>query len=503
MGTAQQLLKVFKTTNASGRDKIADFCPHAGVVADTSELYDENVRRMLAARLRTAAWILTFAVAASLLRNLATGLPLEVATTWARSIHAALLAIEVSTLVILSTRCPTCLIRLRVLELLIFGAPCLFLAYFQHLRVCEMQFATTAEAATVAVESLIPWLLLMQVYGLAIPNRSWRAALVISGFGLFPLLTLANAAQESEFVRDALFGERRFSAYVIWTVVAIFTADYGSWRMGRLRREAYDESEVQAAASLTHPHTISIFDYGSTENGTFYYVMEYLPGLSLDDIVERYGPMSPARVVTMMEQVCSALTEAHNAGLIHRDIKPANILAAERGGLLDYAKLLDFGLVKTVDNDASSMKLTMEGTVVGSPLFAPPETIEAGELDARSDIYSIGATVFFLATGVPVFDGENPLKVFFAHANQAPRDPRSIRPQIPEDLSELILRCLSKDPQDRYQSAEELRKAFRACQCFGEWTQEAAQEWWSSKSDDDWLVADSQQFAETLVVGSD
>ena len=181
------------------------------------------------------------------------------------------------------------------------------------------------------------------------------------------------------------------------------------------------EREVRATAKLSHWNTVEIFDYGSTDDGTFYYVMEYLPGLSLAELVERHGPLPAARAIHLLEQTCEALSEAHGLGLIHRDIKPGNIFAAQRGGIHDVAKLLDFGLAKPILAPQAS-HLTIEGTITGSPLFMSPEQASGDrEPDARSDIYSFGAVAYYLLTGRPPFDDKNTLKVLMAHVHDGGR----------------------------------------------------------------------------------
>ena len=163
------------------------------------------------------------------------------------------------------------------------------------------------------------------------------------------------------------------------------------------------EREVRLTARLSHPNTVEVYDYGRTEDGTYYYVMEHLKGLSLDEFVNRHGPLSPGRVVYLLRQVCGALREAHAAGLIHRDIKPSNIFAARPGGLGDVAKLLDFGLVlpAAILGEAT---LTGERQIVGTPHYMSPEQAKGGhKLDGRSDIYSLGAVAYYLLTGRPPF----------------------------------------------------------------------------------------------------
>src|SRR5262249_16044357 len=158
--------------------------------------------------------------------------------------------------------------------------------------------------------------------------------------------------------------------------------------------------EVQATATLTHWNTIEVFDYGRSDDGTFYYVMEYLQGMNLEDIVEKHGLLPPERVIHLLRQVCQPLREAHGIGLIHRAIKPSNIFACERGKVYDVSKLLDFGLVKSSGIESDSVRLTREGAFAGSPAFMSPEQAAGhSHLDARSDIYNVGAVAYFLLTG--------------------------------------------------------------------------------------------------------
>jgi serine/threonine-protein kinase len=241
------------------------------------------------------------------------------------------------------------------------------------------------------------------------------------------------------------------------------------------------EREVRATSRLSHWNTIEIFDYGRTADGTFYYVMEYLPGLSIADLVERHGPLPPERVVYLLQQTCDALGEAHSLGLIHRDIKPGNIFAAQRGGHYDVAKLLDFGLAKPMFSTTESVQLTGEGSITGSPLFMPPEQATGeGEPDARSDIYSLGAVAYCMLTGRPPFAGDNAVRIMIAHASQDVKPPSAYRPDIPADLEAIVLRCLAKHPADRFQDTAELSAALAACQCAGRWTRTHAAEWWAA-----------------------
>jgi len=238
------------------------------------------------------------------------------------------------------------------------------------------------------------------------------------------------------------------------------------------------EREVQSAAMLSHPSTIEIFDYGHTDDGTFYYVMEYLPGLSVSDLIHKTGPMDPARVVFLMRQVSGALAEAHRYGLVHRDLKPANILVAILGGKCDVSKVLDFGLVKlTATPDAP--QLTADYTVSGTPQYMSPEqATSTSDVDGRADIYSLGAIMYTMLTGRPPFLGTNPTELMIAHARDPVVPPSHLRPEIPADLEAVVLRCLAKKPDDRFPDARSLASDLAACACANDWDDGKAEQWW-------------------------
>jgi serine/threonine-protein kinase len=231
------------------------------------------------------------------------------------------------------------------------------------------------------------------------------------------------------------------------------------------------EREVQATATLTHPNTVQVYDYGHTEDGTFYYVMEYLPGLTLEALVNQAGPLPPARAIHFLRQVCGALAEAHAGGLIHRDVKPGNVMICERGGTPDVAKLLDFGLVLPPTGDVKSDRVTQDGTVAGTPAYLSPEQAGGQEaVEARSDIYSVGALAYFLLTGRPPFAGRTGMKLIAAHLYEVPDPLSRHRPDVPADLEAVILRCLAKDPNARFPDALSLRAALSSCAAAAQWT---------------------------------
>lgn len=509
------------------------FCPVGGIHGDTSQEFGNQVRCLLAGRLLTASLVMLGGFAAFFVRNLFVDIPEK---SGLMVPHLGVVALLGGIAALLYYRRDLSMTQLRIVEGFAFGAPALFFAWMQYFRVlhCPANLAPQSAYAYPA-ETVLPWLILVQIYGFFIPNTGKRAMAVILAMAIAPFVGVWLSAGHCPYVTAVLL-EGRLSAMVLWMGIGTVISIFGAHRYGTLRREAFEakrfgvytlreklgaggmgdvyiaqhqllkrrcaiklinaekagdeaaiarfKSEVQAAAGLTHPNTIEIYDYGITNDGTFYYAMEYLPGLNLQELVERYGPMPPERVVHLLTQVCSALSDAHAHNLIHRDIKPGNIFAAERGGLYDFAKLLDFGLVKSINPDDLSVKVTNDGAVVGSPLFAAPEAAVDGRPDERSDIYSLGATAYFLLSGRPVFPGENALKVLFAHTRDEPPALSDFMPDVPRDLEAIVMRCLAKNPEDRYASADELREALERVELSEKWSADRAKAWWSSAPTD-------------------
>jgi serine/threonine-protein kinase len=384
--------------------------------------------------------------------------------------------------------------------------------------------------------------ILILTYGLYVPKSWRRAAVVVGPLALLPFATLLalivqdpvamqwvwQGSQMSQIPRIQLF---LFDAMILLMLAAGST--FGARTLSRLRRQVAEarqlgqyrckrrlgaggmgevylaehqllkrpcalklirpadatdptalerfEREVRLTATLSHPNTVEIYDYGRAEDGTYYYVMEYLPGLSLAELVERYGPLPPGRVVYLLRQVCGALREAHAAGLIHRDIKPSNIIAARRGGMDDVAKLLDFGLVRP-SATVSAAHVSAEGQILGTPLFMSPEQATRGrELDERTDIYSLGAVAYYLLTGRPPFEGTDGIAVLIAHARDPVAPPSQVRPGIPDDLERIVLRCLAKHAADRFPDAGWLERALGECACVEDWDQYRAADWWQKR----------------------
>ena len=240
------------------------------------------------------------------------------------------------------------------------------------------------------------------------------------------------------------------------------------------------EREVQLSANLTHPNTITVYDFGRAADAhTFYYAMEYLEGMDLQKLVDRYGPLPPDRACYILVQVCGSLGEAHRAGILHRDVKPSNIFLTERGGLYDFVKVLDFGLAKDLgpEDDAS---LTRAGQVFGTPLYIAPELARnEGSVAGSADLYSLGCVAYFMLTGSPPFEGSSPYDVVSKHMNEEPRPPSEVASQtIPAALDALILRCLAKKPEDRFEDMAALAEAIEGVAFDPPWSSERARDWW-------------------------
>ena len=242
------------------------------------------------------------------------------------------------------------------------------------------------------------------------------------------------------------------------------------------------EREVQLTSQLNHPNTIAIYDYGRTPEGVFYYAMELLEGINLDDLVKQFGPLPESRVVYLLKQIAGSLSEAHGLSVIHRDVKPANIFLTHRGGVYDFIKLLDFGLVKVIDGREQA-SLTSANAMAGTPMYLSPEGINTPDkVDARSDLYAFGAVAFYLLTGTTVFDGSSIIEICMKHTREQPETPSArLGKSVSEDLERMIMQCLEKDPAKRPQSASELIQKLSECESDGKWTMQDASEWWKQK----------------------
>jgi len=245
------------------------------------------------------------------------------------------------------------------------------------------------------------------------------------------------------------------------------------------------EREAAATAALRSPHTVEIYDFGVTEDMVFYYVMEMLQGVDLQELVRRFGPQSEARVIHLLLQVCESLDEAHTAELVHRDIKPGNISICRLGPRTDVVKVLDFGLVAPSDLDRQASADTAPGGVAGTPAYMAPEALRAGAVDPRADLYGLGCVGYWLLTGRTVFDADSVADQVAAHLRQAPSPPSAILGAIVDPtLESTLMSCLSKEPDGRPQSAAAMARSLSASTLAGTWTRTDAAAWWEANLDD-------------------
>jgi serine/threonine-protein kinase len=450
-----------------------------------------------------------------------------------RNVAIIRLLILAVALAILSTRLTFSQTFLRSVEYSLFAALTLLWIFSRYDSILlGAHVGNVTEMLLDGRTSMIGLFLLMVVHGIFIPHRWHETARVVMTMALAPALVfvLFEAYHPELMTRvSELMSWRYMSTNTLIVLVGAVMATYASYVLNNLRKEIHDakrygqyqlvrklgsggmgdvflaehvlmkrpcalklirssaaaepralarfEREVKTTASLTHPHTIEIFDYGHTDDGTFYYVMEYLPGLGLDQLLAEYGPLPPGRAIYLLRQVCSALAEAHATGLIHRDLKPGNLYISERGGLCDFVKVLDFGLVKQIQ-EPSAARLTADHVVSGTPHYmAPEQALGAQELDARADLYALGAIAYHMLCGQPPFPGENPMAVMIAHAREAIPPLSSHRTDIPDDLQQIVLRCLAKSPADRYADAKVLEQALADCDAACEWNSQKAAVW--------------------------
>ncbi len=336
-----------------------------------------------------------------------------------------------------------------------------------------------------------------------IGDMAYPATLVSAAFWAIAVSMAAAFSQTIYGLRKAVNDIQRLGQYTLEKKLGeggmgvVYRASHGMLRRptaiklllpDRAGKDALTrfEREVRRTAMLTHPNTVTVFDYGRTLDGVFYYAMELLEGASLDEIVEVDGPQPEERVIHLLEQAAGSLAEAHDAGLIHRDVKPGNIMVVDRGGISDLVKVVDFGLVKDVGPEArggatSEAALTNANAITGTPLYIAPETVTAPDtVDARTDLYALGAVGYWLLTGTHVFGGKSILEVCAHHLHSVPDAPSArLGAPVAADLEAVLLACLAKRPEDRPASAHVLRERLRACAAAGRWTNARAAEWWA------------------------
>jgi len=243
------------------------------------------------------------------------------------------------------------------------------------------------------------------------------------------------------------------------------------------------EREAQATAALGSPYTIRLFDFGMTDEGTFYYVMELLTGRDLESLVREFGPLPAERALYLLRQACHSLADAHSRGIVHRDVKPANIYVCRMGLDYDFVKVLDFGLVKVRDRSIPGQTLlTAEHATTGTPAYMAPEVILGeADVDRRADVYALGCVAYYMLTGQLVFEADTPMKMLVQHVQSAPIPPsQRTELEIPRELDELVLACLQKNPNNRPQDAQELFELSSRCGTSDAWTTAAAKTWWQT-----------------------
>jgi serine/threonine-protein kinase len=425
--------------------------------------------------------------------------------------------------------------QLLIVEFLLFGLTAVLMGAGEYLASLEhLHHGDVAGVTALMKNGVFRIVMLMIIYGMFIPNDVQTTAKVVLSMALVQLIVLALVIEHTSAasIADRLRTLEQSGMTILFLMIGAALATYGSFLLNGLRAELHKarslgqyrlirkigeggmgevylaehqmlkrpcalklikpeagadpvtlarfEREVQAASQLAHPNSIEIFDYGHGDDGTFFYVMEYLQGMSLVDLVRTSGPLTAGRAIYLFRQICAALAEAHAKGLVHRDLKPANIFVAVRGGDADVAKVLDFGLVKLM-RDPASAAITSDMTVSGTPAFMAPEQAQGDRsLDARADIYALGALLYFTLTGRPPFQGENAFAVMVAHARDPVVPPSTIEPKVPNDLESVILRCLEKRPQDRYPTVRALGEALASCSSASEWGANRAESWWAS-----------------------
>lgn len=542
-------VKSIQTKGTRDQKSRAELPRHVALVQGSAPSLSHEANAVLRDRLRVTSIILSVGFATLFLQRLI--FPSMSLVAEPILIYSNLAVILVTAFVghRLCAKCPHILRHLRFAEILVFGSMAFFFSVITY------HLLETAAEYRYAPPISGPWTLLIFTYALLIPNNWQRAAVVVSCMAILPISVLLIwrwttpdvtrvYATEMDFygmlgnsatimalvstlaiwgvklirsLRRAAFEARQLGQYQLKRPLGaggmgqVFLAEHLMLKRpcaiklirpemaGNPETLARFEREVQSMARLTHWNTVEVFDYGRADDGTFYYVMEYLPGMNLDQLVRQFGPMPPARVVHLLMQTCDALEEAHTKELIHRDIKPANIFAARRGGRWDVAKLLDFGLVRS-SRTTTDIELTQQGDISGSPLYMSPEQALGENLDVRTDIYSLGAVAYFLLTGRPPFEDSNPLRVIMAHARDVAVAPNAHGVDISEKLQDIVMQCLAKKRDDRFASAQELHDALGCCTDIGTWTQADAVAWWQtygcpSKKQLDAEVFDDKQVA--------
>ncbi|MEL7498393.1 MAG: protein kinase [Planctomycetota bacterium] len=495
--------------------------PHVGLQRGTKPRFDDETRDLLRRRLFAAAVAIISILGIAFVGNLILG---NYELWWLRTLFLAAMGWSVFQL----TRNDIPLGQLRLYEVIVFGIFFLQLLLMMTTRLSS--YAALEDVGSVAAVRfgyLAAFSILILAYGIFVPNDWKRGSAVIIPMALLPYLVFWIISAMDAPVRSA-FDSIAYTSPIPITAMAAAVAIYGTHTINAVRKQAFQarqfgqyrlgrllgkggmgqvfeaehlllkrpcaiklirpenesdekaivsfEREVKATAKLTHWNTVEIFDYGRTDDGTFYYVMELLRGMSLHELVTQIGPVGNDRAIYLMQQLCDALDEAHDVGLIHRDLKPANLFVSRLGKQFDVVKLLDFGLVKLHRHGESDA--SQSSSFSGTPQYMSPEQAIAYEsVDPRSDIYAVGCMAYFAVAGQPPFLRPSTMETLTAHARETPSPPSALVTTISPELDQIIFKCLAKEPQDRFQSAAELRAALAGASQ-GNWDNRTAAQWW-------------------------
>ena len=492
--------------------------------------------RVLRSRLGVLAMLVSAGLFLFLLRTPFIDGPATVALQIIALAIAALVSLALRTKASLGWR------RLRTIELVLLTTTTVRLVGYGYLLVRDRALSgNTLLALGETYQAVIGMGALIVLYGMLVPNTWRRALVVVVPMALAPFLPMLvlHLLEPDAFVTMAgVYDLETISNLVMTLCVAVLTATYGAHTTHSLRAQASEalalgqyrleerlasggmgeiwrathrflarpaaikvvhrdridplnpeaaavvlhrfEREAQATAALESRNTVRIYDFGSTDEGDFYYAMELLNGLDLESLVRKNGPVCASRAIHFLCQACDSLAEAHAKGQIHRDVKPSNLFACKLGRTFDVIKVLDFGLVTRAGSEPGRDARLSEDEMLGTPAYMAPEQVLAvTRMDKRVDIYALGCVGYWLLTGHTVFDIDRPLAMAVAHVKARPMRP-SLRTEvpIPADLERLVLVCLEKDPDRRPASAEELAERLGGCADHGGWTQEDAREWW-------------------------
>ncbi len=524
-----------RTRPSAGSGGASDGSFHAALTRGSGQGLGSETLDLLRIRLRSVGVVLSAGLLLGFFQNL-----LFVSEPLMQKVHLVVILLVGLTTLLLFTSLALTRTAVRGIEVTLLGSVSFFLAMAEHAMARQLFAAGRQELLlSYLQEQVVPFTLVILIYGMFIPNTWKRAAAVVVPIALVPLvLRLVLRLEFPEF--EALVSVEEATSTLAPLAIAVGAAVYGAHVISGLTVRAYEarqlgqyrlveeigvggmgevwkakhrmlarpaaiklirpemlgpgdpemadtmlhrfEREAQATATLTSPHSVMIYDFGISDEGVFYYVMELLDGMDLFTLVSRFGPLPPSRVIEFLSQTCDSLADAHHRGLIHRDVKPGNIVTCRMGRRLDFVKVLDFGLVKeSARMEPGTPVLTEIGATTGTPGFMAPEQALGQAVDPRSDLYALGCVGYWLLTAQFVFDQTNMTAMVLDHLTTLPVPPsQRTEKAIPEDLERVIMHCLEKEPDKRPRTAEELFEMLSACEDSGKWGQREAREWWET-----------------------